>query len=144
MKLMKRVAAYLLVILCLSAGGVHFMAEVNDLGPSSLSADMVSGWEQHMKLIRELIPPDVYVAGYVEKANLPGPRTRYDDAEFFMTQYGVAPIALVKGIRQEWIIGNFGSTVSLESIKPWLDQNLGRYEVQELGFGIYLIHDLEN
>lgn len=143
MKNIKAILPYILAIICIMGGVHHLYREFTSLNPKGFSYDMVSSWEEHMKLIREQLPPDVFIVGYLEPTDilLSG---KYDDAELFLTQYGIAPVALIKGHEFEWIIGNFGNDVSMQSINSWLDQRLGEYIIQDLGFGIYLIHRIGN
>jgi hypothetical protein len=103
---------------------------------------MVSPWEEHMKLIRENLPQNIFVVRYLEATDITSDG-KYDEAELFMTQYGVAPVALVMGIKPEWVIGNFGNDISLHTIKNWLDQRIEGYTISNLGFGIYLIHRIK-
>jgi hypothetical protein len=141
MKTLKKAAPWLLAALCLIASGLHFTETMRSFDRSK---DMVSSWEEHMKLIRDAIPEDVFIVGYLEPADIPDSTVQHDPAEFFLTQYGIAPVVLTRGFGDEWTIGNFGGNVPLESLSPWLDQRLGKHEVQDLGFGIFIIHDLEN
>lgn len=104
---------------------------------------MLHPWEERMKSIRENLPPNIFIVGYLESTDI-FPSDKYDDAELFMTQYGMAPVVLRMGYEFEWIIGNFGNAIPLQSIESWLDQRLGNYTIQNLGFGIYLIHRIGN
>jgi hypothetical protein len=137
MKRFRPTLPYLLALACLLAGGAHALKAYRTM---SASRDVVTSWEEHSKSILAALPDDVFVAGYVERADLPGSLEVFDEPEFFITQYGVAPVVLVPGLEQEWIVGNFGGSVSLQSVEPWLERELGEYTVQDLGFGIYLIH----
>ncbi|HEY2981396.1 MAG TPA: hypothetical protein VGJ22_09470 [Anaerolineales bacterium] len=140
MRLIKRGFPYLLALVALLASGSHLQHTILFFDPAN---DMVSGWEEHTKLIRGALPADVYEAGYLEEADLPDSPALHDPAEFFLTQYGIAPVVLVEGFGPEWIIGNFGGA-SIVSIEPWLKEQIGEYTIQNLGFGIYVIHDIEN
>jgi hypothetical protein len=95
---------------------------VKAYGSMSPSNDMVSGWEQKMKSIRQALPADVLTVGYLEKADLPGSTALHDPAEFFLAQYGLAPVVLERGFGAEWIVGNFGGGVSVETLTSWLDE----------------------
>lgn len=143
MKNIKSTFPYLLAFLCIIGGGYQLYQEFISLNSEDLSQDMVSSWEEHMKVIREYLPPDVFIVGYLEPTDILS-SGKYDDAELFLTQYGIAPVAMIKGYEHEWIIGNFGNTITRQSIESWLDQRLGKYTIQNLGFGIYLIHRMEN
>jgi hypothetical protein len=141
MKTVKQAMPYLLAVLCISASAIHVLDGYKSMDPSR---DMVSGWEQRMKTIRAVLPAGVYEAGYLENADVPDSSASHDPAEFFLAQYGVAPVVLVRGFGPEWLIANFGGRIPFESVKPWLDRELGEYEVREMGFGLYLIHDTGN
>lgn len=143
MKYIKLAFPYLLAILCVFGGGYSFYGEIISLNSEDPFNDMLFPWEEHMKLIREQLPPDIFIVGYLTSTDIV-PSDEYDYAELFMTQYGIAPIVLIKGYEFEWIVGNFGSNMPLQSVKNWLDQRLGGYTVQGLGFGIYLIHRIGN
>jgi hypothetical protein len=137
MKNIKPAMPYLLAMVCLAASSAHVLQAYRSM---SASRDEVTGWEQKSKSILAALPDDVFTAGYLERADIPDSTAVFDDAEFFITQYGVAPVVLVPGYGQEWIVGNFGGGESIESLEPWLAGELGSYSVQDLGFGIYLIH----
>lgn len=143
MNSIRRGAPYLLASICILASGFHFLEDLRSLKPATLAEDMVSPWDERMKKMREALPPDVFVIGYLEQSNIPESQATYDSAEFFLTQYGMAPVVVENGFGQEWIIGNFGNTIPPELIKPWLDEALGEYTIQDFGFGMYLIHDIE-
>ncbi|MCQ3937419.1 MAG: hypothetical protein DPW18_10290 [Chloroflexi bacterium] len=105
------------------------------------SDEMVTKWEDHVRALREALPRDVNQAGYVDDSIVSGNPKSLDGNEFQLMQYSVAPVALEIGIGQEWIIGNFADDVDFRS---WLDEQIGAHEVQGFGFGLYLIHDLED
>ncbi|GAB4498151.1 MAG: hypothetical protein OHK003_09270 [Anaerolineales bacterium] len=105
------------------------------------SEEMVSKWEDRLQALREALPSGVIQAGYVDDAALSGDPSQLDVNEFQLMQYSVAPVAIQSGIDHEWIIGNFRDDENLET---WLAGKLGTYEIQGFGFGLYLIHDVEN
>jgi hypothetical protein len=59
------------------------------------------------------------------------------ETEYTLTQYALTPRMVQPGLAHEWIIGNFTSP----DFRDWLDKNLASYEIIEIGFGIYLIHN---
>lgn len=142
MKKLKGYIPYLLSILCIAGAVYSLSIQVNSFDPSNDSEEMVTKWDQHMKPVRDLLPSDVFEAGYLDAASIPNSGAVFDEAEFFMTQYALAPVVLTQGYQTPWIIGNFGHATEIENIKPWLEDILGKYEIQNLGFGIYLIHDI--
>lgn len=102
---------------------------------------MVSKWEERIQVLREALPKDVTQVGYIDDAALTGDSSLLDVNEFQLMQYSVAPVAINSGINHKWVIGNFNND---ENLEPWLDTQLGEYELEGFGFGLYLIHNVEN
>ena len=102
---------------------------------------MVTSWDVHMRSVAAVLPSEVNVVGYLENADLKGSTSMQDFAEFFLTQYGLAPVVLQKGSDHEWIVGNFGHTLTKLELSA-LDRMLGPHSTQDFGFGIYLLHKL--
>lgn len=98
----------------------------------------VERWEKRIQPVRNHLPEDITLVGYVADWDIPN--SEYNpidqDAEYVLTQYALAPIMVQPGLEQEWIIGNFLHP----GFEEWLDQSLPSYEIKSLGFGIYLIH----
>lgn len=98
----------------------------------------VDKWEKRIQRVRSHIPGDVTTLGYVADWDLPG--VQYDiidqDAEYMLTQYALAPLRVIPGLDQEWIIGNFTHA----GFEAWLDEQIPSYEIVDLKQGIYLIH----
>lgn len=142
MKKIKAFIPYFLSIISILGGAYYLYVQVDAFDPSSVSKEMVSSWDEHMKPVRDALPSTVFEIGYLEASDIPTADVVYDDAEFFMTQYALAPVALKKGFHTSWIVGNFGPGYSLRDVQPWLEGALLKYDIQDLGFGIYLIHDI--
>lgn len=142
MKKIRRYIPWLLSILCIAGAAYSLYVQVDLFDPSSASEEMVTKWDEQMQPVREALPATVFEAGYLDAAGIPNSGAVFDEAEFFMTQYALAPVALIQGFQTPWIIGNFGNDVQIEVIQPWLEQTLHKYEIQNFGFGIYLIHDI--
>jgi len=111
---------------------------VNLSKSNSTAIDSVTDWEKRMKRVKNRLPDDVTVVGYVADWNLPGVETNPvdQDTEYVLSQYALAPIKVIPGLEAEWILGNFVTP----NFRTWLDQSLPAYEVTEIGYGIYLIH----
>ena len=91
--------------------------------------------------LHEALPADVILVGYIDDSVLNNDPALFDANEFQLMQYSVAPAAMDSGMNHEWIIGNFNDDANL---KTWLTDQIGAYELQGFGFGVYLIHDVEN
>lgn len=105
------------------------------------SEEMVSKWEERIQSLHEALPADVIQVGYIDDSVLKNDPALFDANEFQLMQYSVAPAAMDSGMNHEWIIGNFNDDTNLET---WLTDQIGAYELQSFGFGVYLIHDVEN
>lgn len=105
------------------------------------SDEMVTKWEDRVQGLRDALPSDVRRVGYLDDSILSNDPSSFDANEFQLMQYSLAPVVLEVGLGKEWLIGNFNKEKDLE---VWLDAQLGTYELQGFGFGLYLIHDVEN
>jgi len=105
-------------------------------GPGA--GDFVSGWEERMEKVKNRLPDDVTVIGYVTDADIPGVEQNPidQDNEYMLSQYSLAPIKVVPGLEAEWILGNF----TVPGFQTWLDKSLDEYAIRNLGYGIYLVH----
>ena len=106
--------------------------------PEQPDNNPVDRWEKRIQPVRNHLPEDITLVGYVADWDIPD--LEYNpidqDAEYVLTQYALAPIMVQPGLEQEWIIGNFIHP----GFESWLDQSLPSYEIKSLGFGIFLIH----
>ena len=128
-------------ILSLALAGYQFASAFSSGAWKNPSDEMVSKWDDRVQSLREALPPGLKRAGYVDDAALNGEASSFDANEFQLMQYSLAPVALQMGVEYEWIVGNFRDE---ENLQPWLDEQFGKYEVQGFGFGLYLIHDVED
>ncbi len=106
--------------------------------PEQPDNNPVDRWEKRLRPVRNHLPEDITLVGYVADWDIPD--SEYNpidqDAEYVLTQYAMAPIMVQPGLEQEWIIGNFLHP----GYEAWLDRSLPSYEIKSLGFGIYVIH----
>ena len=118
---------------------ISLMQDAKEIADAGLGAgDFVTGWEERMERLKNRLPDDVSMIGYVTDDDLPGIETDpiNHDNEYMLSQYSIAPIQVVPGLEAEWILGNF----TVPDFQIWLDQSLGEYDIKNLGYGIYLIH----
>ena len=141
MKSVRPAAPYLLAAACLLLAGWHLAGVLRTYRGS---VDMLSPWEQRMKTVRQALPAGIYRVGYLEAADVPEADSDPEKSEFFMTQYSLAPVVVARGYEHEWILGNFGGDVTMKTIRSRLDEKLAAYTIQDLGFGLYLIHNTGN
>ncbi|PWH18583.1 MAG: hypothetical protein DDG60_00245 [Anaerolineae bacterium] len=109
--------------------------------PLTLTRDSgAQQWETRMKALKQALPPGVMVVGYVSDLDLLSNPTQEDffteQDEYPLTAYSLAPRMVQRGLEQEWVIGNFTNP----AFRDYLDARLpAGYDLQEVGFGIYLI-----
>lgn len=102
--------------------------------------DPVGQWEKRFEGLKELIPFRRGAVGYLSDSDIPGVdfSAANDLGEYTLAQYTLAPLVLVRGADQEWIVGNF----SRQAYTVWSRSNQGGFEVTPLSYGVYLIHRL--
>lgn len=107
-----------------------------DLG--SVTDDPVADWDLRFARLKQRLPFQRGVVGYISDSSIPGIRfdAANDEGEYVLTQYAMAPIIIVKGTDQEWNIGNLSS----QAYDAWSASNQGQFEVTALGNRLYLLH----
>jgi hypothetical protein len=132
---------FILIVLSLGMAIYQFAVTFSAGEWRNSSEEMVSKWEERIQSLHEAIPADVTQIGYIDDSALKNDPALFDANEFQLMQYSVSPAAMESGMNHEWIIGNFNDDANLEA---WLTEQIGAYELQGFGFGLYLIHDVEN
>lgn len=141
MLIIRKFTPLVLAVLSLSLAAYQFASTYFSGEWRNPSEEMVSKWEDRIQPVREAFPSDLRQVGYMDNSIISGDSVFFDVHEFQLMQYSIAPISLQIGIEYEWIVGNFNDD---EAIETWLGEHLGAYDIQGFGFGLYLIHDLEN
>ena len=138
-KWLQRVFLALLIAAGLAASIQNLIATKN-LG--SVSDDPVADWERRFTPIKERLPFQRGIVGYISDSSIPGVTydAANDEGEYVLTQYVLAPIILVKGAEQEWDIAN----LSRQAFELWSSANQGKFEVTASKSGIYLLHRIGN
>ena len=138
-KWLQRVFLALLIAAGLAASIQNLIATKN-LG--SVSDDPVADWERRFTPIKERLPFQRGIVGYISDSSIPGVTydAANDEGEYVLTQYVLAPIILVKGADQEWDIAN----LSRQAFELWSSANQGKFEVTASKSGIYLLHRIGN
>lgn len=141
MTLLRKLIPFVLVAMSLAMAIYQFALSFSGGEWRNSSEEIVSKWEDRIQSLREALPADVKQVGYIDDAVISEDPALFDANEFQLMQYSVAPVAIDSEERHEWMIGNFNDDKNLEA---WLTEQLGAYELQGFGFGLYLIHDVEN
>lgn len=142
MKTIQKNISLSLAILSIIFAGYNLFQNIIAKKWAEPTNEMVSKWDSRIQSLRDILPPNITRIGYIETAmilNQDNLFNDFDGEEFFLMQYSLAPVALDIGTNQEWIVGNFNNKVDFQ---PWLDEKLGNYEIQTIGYSLYLIHNL--
>ena len=141
MTFLRKSVPFVLVAMLLAMAIYQFAVSFSAGEWRNSSDEMVSKWEERIQSLCEALPVDVTQVGYIDDAAISDDPALFDANEFQLMQYSVAPVAIDSEKRHEWTIGNFNDDANLET---WLTEQIGAYELQGFGFGLYLIHDVEN
>ncbi len=98
--------------------------------------DQISVYEKRFIELKELLQNHL-VVGYVSDYD---DNSTEDGIAYTMTQYVLTPIILVRGIKRNFIIGNFHSTKP--NIKAYEKENLAL--IRDFGDGVILLERMDN
>ena len=100
--------------------------------------DHVADWESRFAPVKEALPVQRGVVGYISDRDVPG--ASFDpsdqDAEYILTQYAFSPLILQRGVDHEWIVGS----LSPQAYKLWLESRVGEYADVKFKGNVYLFH----
>ena len=130
---------FALIIAASLYASIQNLISTKELG--SLNDDPVADWEVRFGPLKERLPFQRGVVGYISDASVPGVEydAANDEGEYVLTQYVMAPIIIVKGTDQEWNIARF----SRLGYQAWKESNQGRFEVIPFKGNVYLLHRLD-
>ncbi len=97
-------------------------------------------WEADMQLIREALPMERGVVGYISEEDLEGVEFAFwdNETEFILTQYALAPLIVKKGFAGEWNV----VVLKEANLKQWLYANPGNYDLIKIKGRFSILHDL--
>ena len=104
----------------------------------SNDAAVIAAWNDRLSKLIEPIPFERGLVGYLSNEDIPGTTFDSNDAEgeFVLTQYAIAPLILVRGTEQEWVILNLDP----QTFKKWREENQNQFEIVRSGGGMVLVH----
>jgi hypothetical protein len=134
-KYIQRVVLVAIAILGLKTGIENFKSGIAE---RSNDATVIAAWNDRLSKLIEPIPFERGNVGYLSDEDVPGTSFNSNDAEgeFVLTQYAVAPLILVRGTEQDWVILNLDP----ETLKKWREENQSQFEVVRSGGGMVLVH----
>ncbi len=129
-----------LIVIASLYASVQNLVSTKQLG--SVSDDPVADWEKRFAPIKEQLPFQRGVVGYISDSNVAGATydAANDQGEYVLTQYVLAPIVIVKGTTQEWNIAN----LDRPAFDLWSKSNRDQFEVIAYKGGLYLLHRIRN
>jgi hypothetical protein len=128
-----------LVILSSLYQSIHYLISTKELG--SLDEDPVTLWEKKFVKLKKALPAGTETVGYLADWDVPGIEYANGDqhGEYVLVQYVLSPVIAVRGVEQEWVIGN----LSPKAYQQWWSTAEGKYEVAFFKNNLYLIHKIE-
>ncbi len=135
LKWLQRLFLVLLVAAGLAASVQNLIA-TKSLG--SVSDDPVADWEKRFAPLKQRLPFERGLVGYISDSSVPGVSydAANDEGEYVLTQYVMSPIIIIKGTNQEWNIAN----LSRQAFELWNKSNQGKFEVTSFKGSLYLLH----
>ena len=112
------------------------------LGIGDRGTETLDRWEADMILLRESLPVNRGVVGYISEEDVAGLKYEYwdNETEFLLTQYALAPLILKKGLSAEWNV----VVLKNEDLLKWLAANPGTYEIIKIKSKFHILHNLGN
>ena len=109
--------------------------DIGDRGTETLDR-----WEADMILLRESLPVNRGVVGYISEEDVAGLKYEYwdNETEFLLTQYALAPLILKKGLSAEWNV----VVLKNEDLLKWLAANPGTYEIIKIKSKFHILHNV--
>lgn len=111
-----------------------------DVPLSETNTILLSKWEQRFEPIKEKLPSENGIIGYVADWDTVG--GSYSKAnssmEYTLAQYTMAPIIVSRKPNLEWFLVN----MDVDDFNLWLTNKSGEYEVTKYGFNLYLVHEI--
>ena len=129
----------LLIIVASLFASVRNLISTKNLG--SISDDPVADWEIRFGPLKQQLPFQRGVVGYISDSSIPGItyNAANDEGEYVLTQYVLAPIIIIKGTDQEWNVANLDK----DAYTVWSKTNQGQFEVTTFKDKLYLLHRLK-
>lgn len=111
--------------------------QIGDTGSERLDQ-----WEADMQLVREALPIERGVVGYITEEDVEGAEYAYWDieTEFLLTQYALAPLIVQKGAVAEWNV----AALTEDDLETWLQAHPGQYEVFKIKGKFNILHAVGN
>lgn len=145
MGLMKNILPFLKIgLVCLMVASSFWSVAQEFLQARQLEntdGPFFAAWEKRFEPVKEALPFEYGVIGYVGDWDVPG--LDYDpantEAEHILTQYALTPIVVSRDISREWILVN----LSAQDFETWFAAQQGEFEVTKYKFNLYLLRRIK-
>ena len=116
----------------LSVGRLFF--QVAEFYPKAPSPDGVTEFDGRFAVLRGMLPPKGII-GYMTDPDTT-PADTNARAEYYLTQYALAPVLVVNSSQQRFVVGNFHRAVTTGGLR-----DRGFKSLREFGNGIVLLEN---
>ena len=102
-KYIQRIVLVVIAVLGLQTGIENFKSGIAE---RSNDSTIIAAWNDRLAKLIEPIPFERGFVGYLSDEDIPGTTFNSNDAEgeFVLTQYAIAPLIIVRGTNQEWMV----------------------------------------
>ncbi|HEU0123278.1 MAG TPA: hypothetical protein VFQ91_22305 [Bryobacteraceae bacterium] len=108
--------------------------EVADYYPAAPSPDGVTAFDSRFQQLRAMLPPKGII-GYITDPGVSATDVNAN-AEFYLTQYALAPLIVVNSTTPRYLVGNFHHLTTTGSLR-----DKGYRLIKEFGNGIALLEN---
>lgn len=122
------------------ASSVNFWHSTRSLDKGS---EAIERWEFILAPVRDRLPIQRGVIGYVGEWDIVGSDNEYEDwdqmAEYLLTQYVLAPLIVKRGAVAEWNV----AVLTPASMQAWQQAHEGEFRVIPLKHNVYILRKLD-
>ena len=121
-----------LLILFALLSNLHWLLQAA-FDPDFPRSDRISQYERRFEGLKKILPPHG-VVGYLTHRQAQDMRFDAGTAEFYLTQYALAPLIVIYSSEREFVIGNFGAS----RVDPEIFKDRDLTLIRDFGNGVML------
>ena len=135
--LIKKIALVLFILISVYSSVTYLIANIQAWNPVLITNDGVYDWDTRLSALRDDLPPDVKVVGYISDWDvLPKYNYPNNETEYVLTQYTMAPVVVARGSDREWVIVNLAP----KDFEAWNAAQPSDLDVIKYPNGLFLVH----
>lgn len=131
-----------ILVISLTLIGIYYVVQLwqSSMDIGDTGSKELDRWEADMQLVREILPIERGIVGYISQEDVAGSDFEYwdNETEFLLTQYALAPLIVKKGLAAEWNV----IVLKNKDLEKWLQMHPGEYEITNIKNQIHVLHDL--